>query len=85
MNRLLSDGPFFMIFRSSGEKNTTLAMPNSSLALRMGTPLMAMPFRLVLFQMHVNAVRDIVLSYLQFNMGFILIEPDDIPVLGAFM
>ena len=40
---------------------------------------------LVLFQMHVNAVRDIVFPYLQFNMGFILVEPDDIPVLGAFM
>ena len=53
--------------------------------LAYGNPIDGNALWLVLFQMHVNAVRDIVFPYLQFNMGFILIEPDDIPVLGAFM
>ena len=50
-----------------------------------GNPIDGNALWLVLFQMHVNAVRDIVFPYLQFNMGFILVKTDDIPVLSAFM
>ena len=44
--RRRSAGPFLMIFRSSGEKNTIFTMPKSSDALRIGTPSMAIPLDL---------------------------------------
>ena len=50
INLLLSEGPFFIILRSSGEKKTILIIPNNSLALRIGILLMAIPFGLFFFK-----------------------------------
>ena len=41
-----SAGPFFIISKSSGEKNITLNIPKSSLAFLIGIPFMAIPFDL---------------------------------------
>jgi len=46
INRLRSLGPFLIMDKSSGEKNTTLMIPNNSEDRLIGIPLIATPLGL---------------------------------------
>ena len=50
IKRLRSEGPFLMIFKSSGEKNPTFTRPNSWLAFLIGMPSTAIPLVLFFFK-----------------------------------
>ena len=50
IKRLLCEGPSLIMLRSSGEKSTTLIIPNKSTAFFIGIPLTAIPFGLLLFK-----------------------------------